>query len=170
MRSFFGEVPLALAVLAMTLVAVIAFSRPVAHALGARRGAAALLILGFGSVVAATLVPTAAALEGVASNGTCDVSRVGLASFPDLTTPNQRSLNVLLFVPLGLAIGMLSWGRASALVLVLAVSLPCVVEAIQLALPVLGRGCQTADMIDNLLGLAIGACIGIVIRRFGLLA
>ena len=35
---------------------------------------------------------------------------------------------------------------------------------LQQPLPVLGRGCETADMADNLLGLGLGAVIGILAR------
>jgi hypothetical protein len=41
-----------------------------------------------------------------------------------------------------------------------AVASPFVVEATQLLVTVLGRGCQTADIVDNLLGVAIGMAIG----------
>jgi glycopeptide antibiotics resistance protein len=123
-----------------------------------------LLLFGFGLVASATLVPTAAALEGYVSEGVCDTSRIGIASMRELTTVNVTSLNVLLFVPLGVAVGLLPWSRAAAIAALAAFSLTFAVETFQLLLPVLGRGCQTADMIDNLFGLTIGLVIGASVR------
>lgn len=165
MRTFLGEVPLSALALAVTFVGVIALSRPVADRLPARRAVGALLVFGFGLVISATLVPTAAALEGRFSDGVCDLSRIGLAPLRELTSVSFSSLNVLLFVPLGIAVGLLPRTPAAAAVALAAVSLTFVVETIQLLLPVLGRGCQAADMADNLLGLAIGAALGLVLRR-----
>jgi len=164
MRTFAQAVSLSVAGLAVTVVVAIAASGPFARWLGSRRWVAAFVLLGFGLVLSATLVPTDAALDGQASSGVCDVSRVGLLSIRELTTVNESSLNVLLFAPLGFAVGLLPWTRTSAVVVVAAVSLTFVVESIQLLLPVLGRGCQTADMFDNLLGLAIGMALGVVAR------
>jgi glycopeptide antibiotics resistance protein len=90
----------------------------------------------------------------------CDVSRVGLIPLRELTRVNEASLNVLLFVPLGLAVAMLPRTRGAALVALGAVALPFVVEGLQLVVTVLGRGCQTADVFDNLLGLAVGFALG----------
>jgi hypothetical protein len=163
-RTFVGTVPLSLAALALVLVLAWSLSRPLARYIGTRRGVGALVLLGFGLVISATLVPTGAALDGIPSDGVCDTSRVGFASIEELTSVNTSSLNVLLFVPLGFALGLLPPTRPAAIVAVAAASLTFVVEAIQLLLPVLGRGCQTADLVDNLMGLAIGVVIGLLAR------
>lgn len=160
MRTFLGAVPLSLAALGLAVVAAYVFSGPVARTLGTRRGLAWFLLFGFGLVASATLVPTAAALEGAVSDGVCDVSRVGLASIRELTSVTFASLNVLLFVPLGLAVGLLPFSRAGVVATLAAVSLTFVVEAVQLLVPQLGRGCETADMVDNLLGLVVGLVLG----------
>ena len=123
-----------------------------------------LLLFGFGFVIAATLTPDAEAVAGVVANGICDVSRVGLAPVESLTRVSSASLNVLLFIPLGLAVGLLPRTRSAAMVTVVAFSLTFVVETIQLLMTVLGRGCQTADLFDNLLGLAIGIALGTLAR------
>lgn len=164
MRSFIGAVPLSVVAFAVAVFVSLALSRPVARRLGTRRLVATLLLFGFGVVMAATLVPDAEALNGIASDGVCDVSRIGLAPIRDLTRISNISLNVLLFVPLGVAVGLLPRTRAAAVVTVAAVSLTFVVEGIQLVVTALGRGCQTADMVDNLLGLVIGLVIGILAR------
>jgi glycopeptide antibiotics resistance protein len=164
MRTFIGEVPLSVLALAVSVVIAIALSRPVAGWLHTRRYVAALTLIGFGFVLSATLVPTGAALEGAVGDGMCDTSRVGFASIEELTSVNVSSLNVLLFVPLGFAVGLLPLSRAAAVTAVAAASLTFVVETIQLWVPVLGRGCQTADMVDNLMGLVIGLVIGLLAR------
>jgi hypothetical protein len=164
MRTFLGAVPLSAFALVIAIVVALVLSPAVGGRLRTRRSVAALLLFGFGLVFAATLVPTGAALEGAASDGVCDVSRLGLAPIEELTNVTFTSLNVLLFVPLGVAVGLLPRTRAAAAVTVLAISTTFLVEAIQLVVTVLGRGCQTADMVDNLLGLAIGIALGTLAR------
>jgi hypothetical protein len=164
LRTFVGAVPLSAFALVIAIVVALVLSPAAAGRLRTRRSVAALLLFGFGLVLAATLVPTAAALEGAASDGVCDVSRVGLAPLEDLTSVTFTSLNVLLFVPLGLAVGLLPRTPAAATVTVAAISLTFLVETIQFVVTVLGRGCQTADIVDNLLGLAIGIAIGTLAR------
>jgi hypothetical protein len=169
-RSFIGVVPLSVLALALFGFVALVLSPYVARALKTRRSIAALLLLGVSLVLSATMVPTAAALEGQASDGVCDLSRMGVAPIAELTSVNFTSLNVLLFVPLGMAVGLLPRGRATALVAACAIALPFVVEGIQLTVTALGRGCQSADIVDNLLGLVIGIAIGLSIRGLSALA
>jgi hypothetical protein len=163
-RTFIGQVPLSVVAFLIALVVALVLGPATARRLRTRRSIGTLLLAGVGLVVAATLVPTAAAVEGAASDGVCDFSRLGLAPIEELVRPTFTSLNVLLFVPLGLAVGLLPRGRAAALVAVGAIALPFVVESIQLVATDLGRGCQTADIIDNLLGLFIGIVVGAMVR------
>lgn len=151
---------------ALVLIAIgsLVLGPAVARRLATRRSVASLLLFGFGLVIAATLLPDRDALAGIASDRVCDLSRIGPASIGELTRVNTTSLNVLLFVPLGVAVGLLPRSRPAAVVLVAALSLTFVVEAVQLFVTVLGRGCQTADMVDNLMGLAIGIAIGVLAR------
>lgn len=160
MRRFLAAVPLAGVALLVAVFIAVWLSPVVARRLHASRGLAVLLVVGFGLVLAATLTPDADALAGEASDGTCDVSRVWLASVAQLTRVTDISLNVLLFVPLGLAVGLLPRSRAANVITIAAVALPFVVEGTQLLVTALGRGCQTADIVDNLLGLAIGMVLG----------
>jgi hypothetical protein len=155
--------PIYAVVLVITIVAAVILSRRLARWLGCGRGVAALLVFGFGFVLAATLVPDPDALRGIPSDGVCDTSRVGPIPLGQLLRPNEHSLNVALFVPLGVAVGLLPRTRRAAIVVLAAASLTFVVEGIQLVLTDLGRGCETADLFDNLLGLAIGALIGVVV-------
>ncbi len=164
MRSFAGAVPLVPFTLAMAIVAALFLSSATARALQTSRFVAGLLLFGFGFVLAITLTPDGLAMAGEVSDGVCDVSRVGLAPISELTRISSSSLNVLLFVPLGFAVALLPRTRGAAIVTIAAFSLTFVVEGIQLVVTVLGRGCQTADLVDNLLGLVIGLAAGLLIR------
>lgn len=170
-RSFVAAVPLFALGVAIAIIAAGALSPAVARGLQTSRSIAALLLFGFGLVLAATLTPDAAAFAGEASDGSCDVSRMGLAPTSELTRVSSSSLNVLLFVPLGIAVGLLPRTRAAAVVTMAAILLTFFVEGVQLLVTVLGRGCQTADLVDNLLGLAVGILVATIARwLFSLLA
>lgn len=164
MRSFAGAVPLVPFTLAIAIVATLLLSAATARALHTSRFVAGLLLFGFGFVLAITLTPDAPAMAGEISDGVCDVSRLGLAPIGELTRISSSSLNVLLFVPLGFAVALLPRTRATAIVAIAAFSLTFIVEGVQLFVTVLGRGCQTADIVDNLLGLVIGLALGLLLR------
>ena len=146
------------------MVVAIALSPHVARRLRTWRPVAALLLIGFGLVLAATLTPTAQALDGAASDGVCRVWRLGFLPLEALFRVNGASLNVLLFIPLGVAVGLLPWARATVPVVTVAIVLPFFVEAIQLVATPLGRQCQIDDIFNNLLGLAIGSVLGAIAR------
>jgi VanZ family protein len=151
-------------VLAVVIGAVAA--RPLARALSTRPAVAWLLVTSFGIVLAATLTPTDTALaDGALSGGTCDLARIGLAPLDELLAVSDTSLNVLLFIPLGVAIGLLPSSRRRTIVLAAALVLPFAIEATQLLAPALDRICQGADVVDNLTGLAIGIAGGWSVRR-----
>ena len=71
---------------------------------------------------------------------------------------------MFLFIPFGAAIGLVGESRHRAGLIIAALGLPVAIEAIQFFVPVLGRGCQSADVIDNLTGLVVGAGIGTAAR------
>ncbi len=136
-------------------------SRPLARVLRAHPLLGWWLIMSVGLVASATLTPLGEAIEfGARGSGTCDFGRLGLAPLHQLRTLNDTSLNVLLVVPLGTAVGLLRRSRAKWIVLGLAITLPFAIEAIQLLATVLDRACQSADVSDNLTGLALGVCLG----------
>jgi hypothetical protein len=135
--------------------------------LGTRPLVAWLLVFSLGTIVAATLTPIHGALEtGLAGVGTCDLSRFGPAHLADLRTLNDTSLNVLLFLPLGAAIGFLPERGRKAAVAAGAIALPFAIEGIQLVATSLHRGCQSADVADNLTGLLLGFAAGQALRLF----
>jgi VanZ family protein len=123
-----------------------------------------LLVMSVGAVLAATIPPDAGGFSGRPSApGRCDFGRIGLAPLSQYLHLGDTSLNVILFVPLGLAIGLLGRSPATARVLVAVLALPLAIEAIQSLLPMLGRGCQSRDVVDNLLGLGIGLALGVLL-------
>lgn len=160
MRWFLRAVPLSAVALLITIIVAVALSATLARRLAVHRAVAALLIFGFGLVLSATLTPTASALAGEASDGICSLSRADLPTLWELTRISAASLNVLLFVPLGIAVGLLPRTRAAAGVIVAAIALTFVVESVQLIAVSLGRGCHVEDLVTNLLGLAIGFAAG----------
>jgi hypothetical protein len=138
----------------------------VGRALGVRRAVAVALIVSLGIILSATLSPLRGALEfGAVGTGSCDLSRVGFAPLRELLRLNDTSLNVLLFVPLGVSIAFIPRSRLKVVVVVAAIALPFAIETTQLLVPWLDRACQSADVVDNLTGLAIGLAGGVVAGR-----
>lgn len=124
------------------------------------------LVVSLGIMVAATLTPSRAAIDSGASGlRVCDFSRVELAPIREVLLFGDTGLNVLLFVPLGVTIGLLPPSRHKVALIAAAVALPFAIEAIQALVRSLDRACQSADVVDNLTGLAIGLVGGLVIER-----
>jgi glycopeptide antibiotics resistance protein len=91
----------------------------------------------------------------------CDLTRLGLAPLDELLSLNSEpSLNVLLFLPLGLAMGLLPRSAGKVALLAGAIALPAAVEFLQGVLVPLNRSCSSADVVDNLTGLAAGFALG----------
>ena len=115
MRGFADEVPLFLPGLLVTLIVALASAPAIARSLGCRRSVALLLVSALGLIISATLTPVVAAIgDGALSSGTCDTGRLGFAPLSSYLHSTEASLNVLLFVPLGLAVGLLPRGRPAA--------------------------------------------------------
>jgi hypothetical protein len=149
--------------LVFAIVGVFA-SGPIARALRTRRIVAWLLVVSLAMIVFATLVPLYGAFESAAGGRVgCDLSIWTPVSLDDFLAKNDRALNVLLFMPLGFALGLLPRSRRSALLLLGAITLPVVIEASQSLLTVLNRACESGDVIDNLTGLAVGWAAGLVV-------
>jgi hypothetical protein len=131
--------------------------------LGVRRTVAGGLILGLGMILAGTLTPKRSALDhGTVGPTMCDLTRMGLASSADVLKFYDAGLNILLFIPLGFAIGLAPRSRRKVALVVGAVALPFAIETVQLVVPRLDRACESADVFDNLTGLAIGLAGGVV--------
>jgi glycopeptide antibiotics resistance protein len=135
--------------------------RRLGRALGASSAVGWVLVLGLGLIASATLTPLRSGLElDTTGIGTCDLSRFGIAPLQQLLRISDQSLNVLLFIPLGLAIGFVPGSRRKRVLAGLAVLSPIAIESAQWLLPILGRGCQSGDVFDNLTGLLLGWLIG----------
>jgi glycopeptide antibiotics resistance protein len=149
----------------LSTVLGVAIATRLGRALGIPATLAGALVVTTGIIIAATLTPLRTALDsGAVGTGTCDFSRLGLAPLADLASRNDTSLNILLFIPLGAAIGLIGRSRVTAALTLAAIALPFAIETIQLLAPILARGCQSADVIDNLSGLTIGLVIGALFR------
>jgi hypothetical protein len=149
-------------ILALPLALLVA--RPVARALRTRPWLGWLLAYSVAVILVATLTPIHRRPGAdLAALRTCDLSRLWFAAPSDLTRLNDISLNVALFVPLGLAIAWLPASPRKVAVAVAAVCAPFAIEALQYALPILSRGCQSGDVIDNLTGLAVGLAVGSIV-------
>ena len=152
--------------LIVSIAVGIAFGRRVGRALGTSSILATGLILAAGLIASATLTPSREALmQGAVGTGRCELSRLGPAAVGELLRFGDPTFNVLLFVPLGLAIGLIPASRWKLVLGVGAFVLPFAIETIQLLATGLGRGCQSSDVADNLTGLVIGLVMGIVVGR-----
>jgi glycopeptide antibiotics resistance protein len=151
---------------AISIVVGFAASGRVGRALGVRQAVAWVMVLSLGVIVAATLTPQWEALEfGARGSSSCDMSRLGLAPLEEFLQPTESNGNVLLFIPLGATIGLLPRSRRKAAVVIAAITLPFAIETIQLLVPALDRACESADVVDNLTGLAVGLAGGTVVGR-----
>ena len=141
----------------VALVVAIVAGSVVGRAFGESRGVGFSIVLSLGVIAAATLTPSRdALLFGATGSGRCDLAAIGLPALHDFRTLNDISLNVALFLPLGLTIGATGPSRRSLVLLVAGMALPVAIEAIQLLATALDRSCQAVDVIDNETGLLVG--------------
>ena len=126
-----------------------------------KRWIAFLLLVNLGLIVALTLSPTTLAVDGaVASSGTCDLSRVLPLAPGELVQDFDAVVNILLFTSIGFLLALLPLTQRNRIVVASAFLLTFGIELVQLLLPAIGRGCESADMVDNTLGLLIGLAVG----------
>ena len=144
--------------LAVAIVVSVALAGWVGRAVHAGPFLGFVLTLSLGGILVLTLTPHVPGFEG--EFAACDLHLAGPLSFGQLLGQNLRSLNVDMFVPLGVGIGLLPWSRVKMLLICGALALPFVVEGLQAGLPFLGRSCTATDVFDNLFGLVIGLAVG----------
>jgi VanZ family protein len=118
------------------------------------------LVFWVGVILSATMTPSVRGLEDPDRvMAWCDLSRIGLPALAELESLNDVSLNVLLFVPLGVLVSAVPRKRYKALIL--AAALPFLIEGVQFFGAPIGRECQSADVFDNLTGLFLGYVAGV---------
>jgi hypothetical protein len=139
--------------IALTVVLSVFLARPVGRALGSSAVVGWLGVVSLGLIVSATLTPGAGTVD---SAGVCDLSRLGLAPPRELRRVTETSLNVVLFVPAGAFVALLPHRGPRASLAIVALLLPFGIEAVQWLVPALGRGCQSADVVDNVTGTVLG--------------
>jgi glycopeptide antibiotics resistance protein len=124
------------------------------------------------AIALVTLVPTRADIgivpaESRSESCSWDYGGPSGAAFEVLGL-DQRTLNVLLFVPAGMFL-VLAVGRWWAGLLLAPIGLACLaaysllIELVQLQLARLDRACDVTDMVDNVVGAGIGFAIGLVL-------
>ena len=119
---------------------------------GRNRGAtiAALLLVAWGAVFAATLTPSP--YEAFEQQVTCKFALTMGA------VPKERLANVLLFVPLG----FVSWFASPRWIWVAAAcAAPLLIEAAQGVIVAMNRGCDVMDVVANVLGVGLGVALGV---------
>jgi hypothetical protein len=162
-ESFLNSTPWLWPALALAVAISLVLFRPLARALRAPRPVAFLILLGIGGIVALTLTPGDDAFSPFNVQD-CFVRWVPPIGVGRVLNLGERGLNVLLFLPLGLGLGLLPRSRTKLALVAGAVALPFVVEGIQYLAPALDRSCSTVDLVDNLTGLLIGLGVGLVGR------
>jgi hypothetical protein len=161
---FASRLPWLLPGIGVALVVAIFFNGPVARWLGTRRIVAGALIVSTGAILSGTVTPVSRG-EGPARQavGACDLSRIRLVHFDELTRYSDEFINILLFIPLGFLIALVPRSPHRTALLIGAFALSFAIEATQLVVLPLRRGCESADVVDNLTGLALGFIAGTVL-------
>jgi hypothetical protein len=158
--SLIGTVPWFLPGMVLTIAVSALVCTRVGRWLGAGPVRTWWLLVGLGFVVITTLTPQRDAIEhGAIGSGTCDLSRTWFAPLDFYRGANDSAENILLFVPLGIAIALLP-GRLRRVAIPAGVLLPFAIEALQRQATILNRSCQSADLVDNIAGVLIGLGIG----------
>jgi glycopeptide antibiotics resistance protein len=161
LRSFLrtlGTTPLVFPVLLVVAV-VSALAAPwTARRTGLARLPAALLLFSFGAILAITLTP------GIGGDPSAPFTCKGLVPAPSLSElwslTNENGQNVLLYVPLGLFIGLIPRRNVLVGAGIAAAAMPFAIEGFQALLPGFARSCDAWDVVENVLGLAIGLVLG----------
>lgn len=149
----------------VALVLATALCTAVARRLGTRRSVAWLLVASVGAILALTIAPSRIALDGGPTLPMhCDFSRFGPAPLASYLVFDDPIVNVLIFVPLGLAIAWLP-PRPRRILLVAALLFPVAIETTQALVATMGRACESGDVFDNDFGLVFGLVIGLVLAR-----
>lgn len=148
----------------VSVVVSLFLAAPTARVLRSRGSVVWLLMFSLGVILAATLTPIHAP-NGIdtSSMRPCDLSRHWFASQAEIGAITDVSLNIALFIPFGFAIALLPVSRRKFAIVAVAGGLPFAIEGLQYLVPMLARGCQSSDIIDNLTGLVAGLAAGTIV-------
>jgi VanZ family protein len=161
LRDAFLTVPLFLPAIAVWLLVGLVANGALARSLGVSRPHALALVLSLAIILSATLTPQWEALQdGATGLAICDLSRTWLAPLRDYVHFGDTGGNVLMFMPLGAVLSLMPRSRNQVVLILAAIVLPFAIETTQLFLTFLDRGCESADVVDNLLGVLVGLAIG----------
>jgi hypothetical protein len=161
--TIMSDFPWFLPGVAISGLASIVTGRFVAEKLVIRRALGCALAFWVGVILSATMTPSISGLDDQDRvMAWCDLSRIGPPTLDQLVTVNDVSLNVVLFVPLGFLISAITRHRWK--ILMLAATLPFLIEGVQFFGASIGRECQSADVFDNLTGLLLGYIGGVAMN------
>ena len=154
-------IPLVLAGMVIALVVGLAGQR--------RRGGAAwlaaALIASLSLVAAFTLTPNTGLGDAVLTDPRVDLGPWGYLREPGYWLYlDERTLNVALFIPLGMTLALLARDPVRWALLAVGLAAPWVIEGLQWVLP-FDRGPQVNDLVDNSTGFLVGFTVGLVITR-----
>ncbi len=144
--------------LAIGLIAALVLCWPLAKLTGSSVLVMFGVLASLAAIGAFTLTPGTPGFEQVGC-----IYNIAQPTRSDLVRPTDISLNILLFIPLGL---FLSWLRKPAVVVIgiaLAALLPFAIEFAQLRF-IPNRSCSFYDVATNLSGLVIGVVLGLLVR------
>jgi hypothetical protein len=153
--------PLLVPGVAIALIAGVALAPWASARTGLSPLLAGMLVFAFGAIVAITLTPGSG--EGFFGRSWCGGLRPPPRLGQLLSISSEHGLNVALFVPLGVLVGLIPRARPFAVAALIAGAMPIVIEWIQYSVPRLDRICQTWDALENMIGLVIGLAAGVAL-------
>lgn len=159
-QQAFEMTPWARGGLVIVAVVAVVLAFPFGQLLRSNPIVVGLLIAAIGAVLVFTLTPQPRIYGGA---DTCLYS-FSKPSRSDLVEPTDISLNLLLFLPIGVLVMLLRPVVVIVMFILFALLLPIALEYLQFAISRLGRTCSFYDIATNELGLIIGLAIGVIVR------
>lgn len=154
------SVPWAIPVIAGSIVAALIVGGVLHRRLGARAWLVAGLIVSIGLIVGITLTSNAGYDGTPFIDPRPDPGPWGYLMAPRYWLHvDSRSLNVALFIPLGVSLALLVTGPMRWVVLAVGLAAPWLVEGLQRVLP-FARDTQWIDVADNSTGFVVGFVLG----------
>ena len=162
-RVTWEAVPWAIPLVAASAVVAVVLALMLQRTRGASAWLVAALMVSIGLVVALTLTPNAGVEESSLVDPRSDRGPWGYLRQPEYWLHlDSRTLNVALFIPLGLTLGLLARGAARWVILAFGLALPWLVEGLQSVLP-FDRDPQSIDLADNSTGFVVGYAAGLLV-------